>query len=73
VHGTPRHHGGGCRPASDLETSGAVLPHPFITLSFVTLAVIPELRLTDLGLVDVGSGGIVALQGAAPSSDEAPA
>lgn len=26
---------------------------PFITLSFMALPVIPELRLTDLGLVDV--------------------
>ncbi len=33
---------------------GATLPSPFSTLSFVALPVIPELRLTDLGLVDVG-------------------
>jgi len=33
--------------------SGATLPSPFSTLSFLTLTVIPELRLTDLGLVDV--------------------
>ena len=32
---------------------GVVLPSPFATLSFLTLPVIPELRLTDLGLVDV--------------------
>jgi len=32
---------------------GAVLPSPFATLSFLALPVIPELRLTDLGLVDV--------------------
>ena len=32
---------------------GATLPSPFSTLSFVALPVIPELRLTDLGLVDV--------------------
>ncbi|MFC2057194.1 adenine deaminase [Chloroflexota bacterium] len=32
---------------------GTVLPSPFSTLSFVALPVIPELRLTDLGLVDV--------------------
>jgi adenine deaminase len=30
-----------------------VLPSPFATLSFLALAVIPELRLTDKGLVDV--------------------
>jgi len=32
---------------------GAELPAPFATLSFLALPVIPELRLTDLGLVDV--------------------
>jgi adenine deaminase len=32
---------------------GAALPSPFATLSFLALPVIPELRLTDLGLVDV--------------------
>jgi adenine deaminase len=32
---------------------GAKLPSPFATLSFLALPVIPELRLTDLGLVDV--------------------
>jgi len=33
---------------------GTALPSPFATLSFLALPVIPELRLTDLGLVDVG-------------------
>ncbi|UCB43178.1 MAG: adenine deaminase [Dehalococcoidales bacterium] len=33
---------------------GTSLTSPFATLSFVALPVIPELRLTDLGLVDVG-------------------
>jgi len=32
---------------------GTTLPSPFATLSFLALPVIPELRLTDLGLVDV--------------------
>jgi adenine deaminase len=36
--------------ATDLGTR---LPSPFATLSFLALPVIPELRLTDLGLVDV--------------------
>jgi len=38
------------RTARDL---GTTLPSPFATLSFLALPVIPELRLTDLGLVDV--------------------
>ena len=38
------------RTASDL---GSTLPSPFATLSFMALPVIHELRLTDLGLVDV--------------------
>ena len=32
---------------------GVTVPAPFSVLSFIALAVIPELRLTDLGLVDV--------------------
>jgi len=32
---------------------GSTLPAPFAALSFLALPVIPELRLTDLGLVDV--------------------
>ena len=42
---------------------GTSLPAPFATLSFMALPVIPELRLTDLGMVDVnqfkllGQGG----------------
>jgi adenine deaminase len=35
------------------EVLGSPLPNPFMTLSFIALAVIPELRLTDRGLVDV--------------------
>ncbi|GAI59948.1 unnamed protein product, partial [marine sediment metagenome] len=38
------------RLAKDL---GTTLLSPFATLSFLALPVIPELRLTDLGLVDV--------------------
>jgi adenine deaminase len=33
---------------------GVTLPAPFMHLSFLGLSVIPELRLSDLGLVDVG-------------------
>jgi adenine deaminase len=32
---------------------GSPLKDPFITLSFLALPVIPELKLTDRGLVDV--------------------
>ena len=32
---------------------GTLPPAPFSILSFLALPVIPELRLTDLGLVDV--------------------
>jgi adenine deaminase len=38
------------RAARDL---GASLPDPFMTLSFLALPVIPELKITDHGLVDV--------------------
>jgi adenine deaminase len=38
---------------------GCELAAPFATLSFVALPVIPELRLTDLGLVDVKAFKII--------------
>jgi len=38
---------------------GATLPAPFAALSFLALPVIPELRLTDLGLVDVNQFRII--------------
>jgi adenine deaminase len=40
---------------------GVGLPHPYLALSFVTLAVVPRLKLTDRGLVDVDAGQIVPL------------
>ncbi|MEN6545141.1 MAG: adenine deaminase [Armatimonadia bacterium] len=36
---------------------GCALSHPFMTLSFMALPVIPELKLTDRGLFDVGRFG----------------
>jgi adenine deaminase len=35
------------------ESLGCILPEPFMALSFLSLPVIPELKLTDTGLVDV--------------------
>ncbi|RDI96219.1 adenine deaminase [Meiothermus sp. QL-1] len=40
---------------------GVHLPEPYMVLSFLGLAVIPELRLTDHGLVDVRRGALVPL------------
>jgi adenine deaminase len=40
---------------------GVGLPSPFAVLSFLALPVIPELRLTDLGLVDVNRMELVPL------------
>jgi len=42
---------GGLKKAS--RSLGCVLPDPFMQLSFLALPVIPKLKLTDLGLVDV--------------------
>ena len=42
---------------------GGTLPDPFMALSFLALPVIPELKLTDLGLVDVGRFQVVPLFG----------
>ena len=52
------------RAAGDL---GCALPSPYSTLSFLALPVIPELRLTDRGLVDVMSGRLLS-PGAATTS-----
>jgi adenine deaminase len=40
---------------------GTSLPDPFMTLSFMALPVIPQLKLTDKGLVDVDKFEIVPL------------
>lgn len=37
---------------------GVKIPHPFMVLSFLGLSVIPELRITDMGYVDITKGGI---------------
>ncbi len=46
------------RAARDL---GVSISEPFWSLSFLGLEVVPELKLTDRGLVDVGSGRVVPL------------
>lgn len=43
---------------------GCTLERPFATLSFLSLSVIPELRLTDRGLVDVAAARLIAVQDA---------
>jgi adenine deaminase len=40
---------------------GSPLDDPFMTLSFLSLSVVPELKLTDRGLVDVRQGRLVPL------------
>jgi adenine deaminase len=42
---------------------GCALPNPLMTLSFLALPVIPSLKLTDRGLVDVGKFDLVPLFG----------
>ncbi|MEN6438084.1 MAG: adenine deaminase [Syntrophobacter sp.] len=43
------------------KARGSVLENPFMALSFLALPVIPELKLTDLGLVDVSRFALVPL------------
>jgi adenine deaminase len=45
----------------ELRELGVAGEAPFMTLSFLALSVIPELKITDRGLVDVGSFQIVPL------------
>ncbi|MDV2989396.1 MAG: adenine deaminase [Dehalogenimonas sp.] len=42
--------------------TGVSAPAPFAALSFLALPVIPELKLTDLGLVDVGAFALIGKQ-----------
>ena len=42
---------------------GCTLPDPLMTMSFLALPVIPSLKLTDLGLVDVNRFALVPLFG----------
>jgi adenine deaminase len=44
-----------------LAEQGVTTPTPFMTLSFLALSVIPDLKVTDQGLVDVLSATIVPL------------
>ena len=44
------------------EEVGTVMPSPFAAMSFLALSVIPELKLTDRGLVDVGRFELVPLE-----------
>ena len=39
------------------EKIGIKIQHPFMVLSFLCLSVIPELRITDKGYVDISNGG----------------
>jgi adenine deaminase len=44
-----------------LASMGVTMAGPFMTLSFLALSVIPELKITDRGLVDVGRFELVPL------------
>jgi adenine deaminase len=44
-----------------LATMGVTMAAPFMTLSFLALSVIPELKITDRGLVDVSRFELVPL------------
>lgn len=41
---------------------GCIPANPFLTLSFLALPVIPELKLTDRGLVDASEFRIIGLE-----------
>jgi adenine deaminase len=43
------------------QALGCTLPNPFIAMSFVALPVIPSLKLTDFGLVDVEQFAVIPL------------
>ena len=41
---------------------GCTMPAPFMTLSFISLPTVPELGLTDMGLIDVLAHRIVDVE-----------
>jgi len=43
------------------KKTGCILPAPFMTLSFISLPTVPELGITDLGLVDVLQHKLISL------------
>ncbi len=49
----------------DVERSvrllGCTMEHPFMTVAFLSLSVIPSLKLTDLGYVDLAGGGAMGI------------
>ncbi|MGH2827532.1 MAG: adenine deaminase [Actinomycetota bacterium] len=45
-----------------LQTMGVKSPSPFMTLSFLALSVIPSLKITDRGLIDVDRFAVVPLE-----------
>ncbi|MBO0686165.1 MAG: hypothetical protein J2P45_23705, partial [Candidatus Dormibacteraeota bacterium] len=44
-----------------LRGAGVTMKAPFMCISFLALSVIPELKITDRGLVDVGRFELVPL------------
>ena len=50
-------------PQRRAKELGCNVPDPFMILSFLSLPVIPELKLTDKGLVDVNQFKIVPVFG----------
>jgi adenine deaminase len=43
------------------DTTGCPLDDPFMTLAFMALPVIPKLKITDFGLIDVEKFKVVSL------------
>lgn len=49
------------RMESEAKSFGITIDHPFMVLSFLCLSVIPKLRITDQGYVDITEGGLQSL------------
>jgi adenine deaminase len=45
-----------------VNDTGCEQSHPFFYLSFISLPVVPELKITDMGLFDVNAFGLVELE-----------
>ncbi len=47
---------------AEVKKMGCELSAPFMTLSFISLPTVPELGLTDMGLVDVLEHKLISLE-----------
>jgi adenine deaminase len=54
---------------AQLRQLGVGIESPFMSLSFLSLSVIPKLKITDRGLIDVDAFAVVPVEAGPPAVD----